>query len=464
MKRFLRCIKVFVCVLLCTLSCIGFTACNSGRKTEFTEASSVISEAESIPEETVSQAADVSKTPEASKTEAASSEPAAGSAAQSSASSQGVSEPQQSKSEASVSKPPISVSSKSSEKRAVWISFLEYQKILKGKTEKEFRNSICEYFDKCAEYGLNTVIVHARSHGDAYYKSAYFPSSVNFTESRQNAFPFDPLKITVEEAHKRGLKIEAWVNPYRGNNTSDSFATDDPVAKWLGTDKVFKWGKREANSEYYYFNPGEPEVRELIIRGVIEIVDNYDIDGIHFDDYFYPTADASVDTASFQKYGGGRTFKCFRTECVNELVSSVYKEIKARKNITFGISPSGNIDNCINKSFADVKLWGSKEGYVDYLMPQLYWDYGQGTLPFETALSNWKETVTNPKVKLAVGLAAYRVVDTPSEFWSSGDILKRQVEDSRKITDFSGFSIFRYEDFFSDRLKKERNNLKRILG
>lgn len=367
-------------------------------------------------------------------------------------------------SEAAKPDPPITVASSASEKRAVWISFLEYQKILKNKTERQFRNSICEYFDKCAEYGLNTVIVHARSHGDAYYKSAYFPTSVNFTGSRKNAFPFDPLTIMVDEAHKRGLKIEAWVNPYRGNKTADGFAPYDPVAKWLGTEKVFKWGNPEAGNEYYYFNPGEPEVQELIIKGIIEIVDNYDIDGIHFDDYFYPTADPSVDAVTFQKYGGGRTLKCFRTDCVNSLVSSVYREIKARKNITFGISPSGNINNCTEKSFADVKLWGSNEGYVDYLMPQLYWDYGQGVLPFETALASWKEIVTNPKIKLAVGLAAYRVVDTPSEFWSSGDILKRQVEDSRTASNYGGFSIFRYEDFFSDRLNNERNNLKRILG
>lgn len=348
--------------------------------------------------------------------------------------------------------------------RAVWISFLEYQKILKSKTEEDFRSGICVYFDNCAEYGLNTVIVQARSHGDAYYKSAYFPSSVNFTVTRQNIFPFDPLKIMVEEAHKRGLKIEAWVNPYRGNKTTDGFAPDDPVKNRLGTDKVFKFGNREANAEYYYFNPGEPEVRELIIKGIIEIVENYNVDGIHFDDYFYPTADSGIDLSTYQKYGAGRTLLEFRTDCVNELVASVYREIKARKNITFGIAPAGNINNCINKSCADVRLWGSTKGYVDYLAPQLYWDYGEGTLPFETALSDWQETVTNPDIKLIIGLAAYKVVDKPSDFWASGDILKRQVEDSRKIANFGGFSIFRYEDFFSVRLNNERYNLKQILG
>lgn len=458
MKLFLRCIKIFVCLFLCTLSGLKYTAHDFSNKPEKTEINAVISEVEPITEETVSEVTAVSEE------EVTFSEPVLESEPQSAVSSQSVSVVEQPKTEAPKPKPTVTVSSNSSEMRAVWISFLEYQKILKGKTEGEFKNAVCEYFDNCAEYGLNTVIVQARSHGDAYYKSAYFPASVNFTVIRQNSFPFDPLKIMVEEAHKRRLKIEAWVNPYRGNNTADGFAPDDPIAKWLGTEKVFKWGDPEKKSEYYFFNPGEPEVRQLIINGIIELVENYDIDGIHFDDYFYPTQDSSIDSATYQNYGAGRMLKEFRTDCVNELISAVYREIKARKNITFGISPAGNIDNCLNKSCADVKLWGSTTGYVDYLAPQLYWDYGQGSLPFETALENWKKAVSNADIKLIVGLAAYRVTDTVSEFWSSGDVLKRQVEDSRVITNYGGFAMFRYDFFFSDRLKTERGNLKQILG
>lgn len=454
----LRYIKIFICSVLCVLSGVGFSVADFKEKpTEIPVKADVSS---------VNTAAEESVTSEyvPSETETASSAPAAQSSKAESAVSVSVPKPEPPKEEASKPQPPTSVSSNSSEMRAVWISFLEYRQILKGKSKSEFKSSICEYFNKCSEYGLNTVIVQARSHGDAYYKSAYFPASVNFTETRQNSFPFDPLEIMVEQAHKRGLKIEAWVNPYRGNNTADGFAPDDPVGKWIGTDNVFKWGNPDEDNEYYYLNPGEPEVRELIIKGITELVDNYDIDGIHFDDYFYPSADAGLDAATYQKYGGGKTLKEFRISCVNELVSSVYKEIKSRKNITFGISPAGNIDNCLNKSFADVKLWGSTEGYADYIMPQLYWDYGQGPLPFESALSNWRQTVTNPKVKLAVGLAAYRVTDTGSGFWSSGDVLKRQVEDSRKIPNYCGFSMFRYSFFFSDTLKTERGNLQKILS
>lgn len=346
----------------------------------------------------------------------------------------------------------------SPEKRAVWISFLEYKKILNGKTEKQFKKNICRCFDSCAEYGLNTVIVQARSHSDAYYKSAYFPASLWFTEKRKNVFPFDPLKIMVDEAHKRGLKIEAWVNPYRGNKITEEFARNDIIKTWLNTDKVFACG------EYYYLNPGEPEVIDYVAGGITEIVENYDVDGIHFDDYFYPAGIGENDAATYQKYGDGKSLDDFRTDCVNRLVSRVYSEIKARKNIVFGISPAGNIDNCLKKNYADVRLWGSADGYADYLAPQLYWDYGQGTLPYETALNNWENTVVNSNVKLIVGLAPYRVTEGNGAVWNSGDILKRQVSDARAAANYGGFILFRYDFFFSDTLKTERDNLKSILG
>ena len=361
------------------------------------------------------------------------------------------------KPEVAPSKPSQVKPAEKAEMRAVWISFLEYRSILKNKSESQFKSSVKKYFDNCVSLGLNTVIVHARSHGDAFYKSGYFPASVDFTGKRQDSFPFDPLEIMVKEAHARGLKIEAWVNPYRANRLTEQFSENDPVKKWLGTDKVF------AHGEYYYFNPGEPEVRRLVLNGIIELVENYDIDGIHFDDYFYPTTDSSVDKNTYAKYGAGRTLKKFRTDSVNELVKTVYSEIKKRKNITFGISPQGNIENCLNFNYADVKLWGSTAGYVDYLAPQLYWDYGQGSLPYETALANWKKTVTSPSVKLITGHAAYRVAESGTGGWASGDTLKRQVSDARGAANYGGFIMFRYDHLFSDALETERRNLKSIL-
>lgn len=446
MKRALLVFKTALSLLVCLIFTAGASGINNVNKFVYT----ALYTEPAGPEVSVPEQADTNEQPAEGAEETVST---AASAPQSSAaeSASAMTPPAQ-------PEPEPAKAVQSPEKRAVWISFLEYQKILNGKTEKQFKSSICKYFDSCAEYGLNTVIVQARSHSDAYYKSAYFPASLWFTEKRKNTFPFDPLKIMVDEAHKRGLKIEAWVNPYRGNKISEEFAENDIIKAWLDTDKVFACG------EYYYLNPGEPEVMDYVVNGITEIVENYDIDGIHFDDYFYPAGIGGADTAAYEKYGGGKTVAEFRTDCVSRLVSRVYSEIKARKNIVFGISPAGNIDNCLNKNYADVRLWGSADGYADYLAPQLYWDYGQAALPYEKALENWKKTVKNSNVKLIVGLAPYRVAQGNGDVWNSGDILKRQVSDACSAANYGGFIMFRYDFFFSDTLKTERDNLKGILG
>lgn len=367
------------------------------------------------------------------------------------------------KQQSSVASKPAAVKVPSGEIiKAVWLSFLEYDEILKGKTEKEFTETVTEYFKTAKSYGLNTVIAQVRSHGDAYYKSKYFPASVHFTAARQDAFPFDPLSVMVKAAHENGLRIEAWVNPYRCNAVNDVFSENDIVKKMLTDGTAFAYG------EYYYLNPASSATKTLCLNGIMEIVNNYNVDGIHFDDYFYPVRDdvTFFDEKEYREKGNGRTLKQFRTDNVNELVSAVYANIKKRKNITFGISPAGNIKNCENKG-ADVRTWGSKNGYVDYLAPQLYWDYGQGSQPYEKALDNWKNVVTAPNVKLIVGLAPYRIYeesDKDGTFWKSGNVLARQVSDAKKFDRYGGFMMFRYKHFFDERLAAERENLKKVMG
>lgn len=343
------------------------------------------------------------------------------------------------------------------ETRAVWISFLEMREILAEKSETEFTNSICEYFENCAESGINTVIFHARSHGDAFYKSALFPTSVYFTGIRQETAPFDPLRIAVREAHARNLKIEAWINPYRGPRIEDGKPLLDSgiFAKWLNTDKVFIC--ENGGITYYYLNPASKEVQNYVLDGVREIVAGYDIDGIHFDDYFYPTTEEWVDAAYYGQSGGALSLADFRRKCVSDFISDVYKTVKSIRDIPFGISPSCNIQNNIDLYYADVKLWGSTAGYVDYLMPQIYRSFDEGTLPFDKALSEWEKIVTNDNVKLMVGLAAYKVGE--NEYWNSGDILARQVKLSRSSSHYSGYALFRYSLLFSPVCDTERLNL-----
>ncbi len=343
-----------------------------------------------------------------------------------------------------------------SETKAVWISFLEMQKILKGKSESQYTKSISEYFNNIKAHGFNTVIFHARSHGDAFYQSSLFPTSVHFTVTRKKEANFDPLAIAVQEAHKRGLIIEAWVNPYRGPQIED----DEPLepnsifAKWLNTRRVFITSNGE--NTYHYFNPADPDVQEYVLDGVSEILNNYDIDGIHFDDYFYPTTAEWVDSEEYQKYGGGLTLDEFRRKSVSDFVAKVYKTVKA-KGKTFGISPAGNIKSNVNSYYADVELWGSREGYVDYLMPQLYWSYGEGALPFETALKQWNKLVSCDRVMLKVGLGAYKV--GTNEYWDAQNILSRQINDSKSCKNYAGFALFRYENVFSSQCAEELKNI-----
>ncbi len=339
--------------------------------------------------------------------------------------------------------------------RGVWISYLEYMTILQGRSESTFRSYINSYFDNCVAAGLNTVIVQVRSHSDAYYNSTIFKTSQYFTGSRGGVASFDPLAIMVEAAHARGLLIEAWINPYRGPSTSVTLPDGDPIKNWIGTDNVFEY------NGFYYLNPASSEVRDLVVAGVLEIVRNYNVDGIHFDDYFYPTSDASIDANSFAALGGGRSLSQFRLDNVNTLISSVYSGIKSIKNIPFGISPAGNINNNYGTMSADVRLWGSTAGYVDYLAPQIYWSYGEGSLPYETALANWGEVVTSPSVELIIGQAAYKV--GVNNYWTAGNILARQISDARAYSRYGGFIMFRYDQYFSGALATERENVRVLI-
>lgn len=344
----------------------------------------------------------------------------------------------------------------SNEIRAMWISFLELQSILKGKSETQFKESIGNYFDNIKASHFNTVIFHARSHGDAYYKSSLFPTSVNFTVTRGLSAPFDPLAIAIDEAHKRSLRLEAWVNPYRGPEVKENepLCPDAVFAKWLGSRRVFT--AQNGGKTYHYLNPAHPDAQQLALDGVIEILENYDIDGIHFDDYFYPVTDEYIDSEEYASSGSSLSLSDYRRSCVSDFVAKVYKTVK-KYGKTFGISPSGNIEHNQDLYFADIKLWASKPGYVDYLCPQLYWGYGEGSLPYETVLSDWESLVKCKNVGLLVGLAAYKV--GTNEYWQEGNTLARQAADAAKCDNYGGFAVFRYDYFFDTACAPEAQNL-----
>ncbi len=360
--------------------------------------------------------------------------------------------------------------------KAVWISYIDFASIMTNKTESAFRANFETVCKNAVDFGLNTLVCQVRAFGDAAYPSEYFAWSQMVSGVGKDP-GYDPLEIMVELAHKYNLSFHAWINPFRTflNTQVSSVPSSTVFKKWYNDSS--KNGKYIVNvGDRWYYNPGEPEVRELILNGVNEILNNYNVDGIHFDDYFYPTTDASFDSATYSQYGDGKTLANFRRNCVSSLVKSVYDAVKKKNsNIVFGISPDANVDNDMNKLYADVKLWCSTNGYIDYICPQNYYNYDSESTSFTKALSTWNSMVTASNVKLMVGLAPYKI-GYKEDYWActganrenhkldpdgcgaygwqaedtaSSSLLARQCSDSLSLKKCGGVFLYSYQYVFN---------------
>lgn len=355
----------------------------------------------------------------------------------------------------------------SGEVRGIWLSYLDLGPLLKNRSESAFTASIREVMDDIADLGLNTVYAQVRPFGDALYDSAYFPASYLFTgeEGEIGSQPYDALEIMVAEAHRRGLKIEAWLNPYRVRTSDKALSDDNPAWELLESGGAIRYDGG------IYYNPGSPAARELIVNGVREIVENYDVDGIHFDDYFYPpNAPATFDAETYEEAGTGKPLGAWRREQVDILVKQVYAAVGSGK--VFGISPAGNNENNYNSLYCDVEKWAANPGYVDYICPQVYFGFNNAIRPYETTVDEFDGLITQSGVKLYVGLAAYKIGDAQqggAEWVSNTDIMARQVEYARDADHYGGFALYRYDSLFNPgggvagAVKQELANLQKIL-
>lgn len=356
--------------------------------------------------------------------------------------------------------------------RAVWISYFELEPMLKNKTEAEFRDRVSVMFSGLAQDRMNTVMVQVRPFGDALYKSKLFPASYMLTGVEGDAMAYDPFKIMIEEAKKNKLKIEAWVNPYRVriNTIKAPISMKNRAVLWQndGSNRVVKI------SGGTFYNPSDERVNALVVESVKEIITNYAVDGIHFDDYFYPTSDASFDKIQYESYlkkGGKLKLADFRRERINQMVKAVYKVTKnGKRKVQFGISPQGLIQNNYDSQYADVKKWVSTKGYVDYICPQLYYGFRNSKAPFMTILDEWNDLTQKSKVDVYIGLAPYKIgIDDKwsglgkLEWIEDENILSRMVLESQKVKKYKGFVIFRYDSLWNPDLRvMEKVNLERL--
>lgn len=345
----------------------------------------------------------------------------------------------------------------SGEWRAVWVSYLEWAR-MNFSSEAAFRADIAALMDNCAALGLNTVLAQVRPFGDALYESSLFPWSHLCTGAQGQAPGFDPLDVLITEAHARGLSLEAWINPYR---LKSSAAMPPSIGETNLMHIHPEWCCTVG--EGVYLNPAIPEAAAYVVQGVAELVERYAVDGIHFDDYFYPTTEASLDAAQFAA-SGEKDLASWRQQNVTSLVKAAHDAVKAADpTLRFGVSPQGNPENDLATQYSDIYTWLTASGadaVVDYLCPQVYWGYGyqlqsgSTRFAFENIVPEWLGMARAGDVALYFGLGAYRIgvgdgganADSTSQ-WATGSALARQTADLRS-RDAQGWALYRYDSLF----------------
>ena len=314
--------------------------------------------------------------------------------------------------------------------------------------------------DSLASLGINAVIFQVRPTADALYYSKYEPTSHWLMGTQGDSLTWDPLEWTIEEAHKRNMEVHVWLNPYRVNlaKTDTSEICADHI--WRQHPEWF-W----CYAKQWYFDPGLPITHEWICTIVQDIVSRYDIQAIHMDDYFYPYPQGKQplpDTKTFEHFPRGFTdIRDWRRDNVNLAIKAISETIKECKpEVEFGISPFGVWRNAdvdptgsatkagitnYDDLYADIRLW-IREGWIDYVLPQLYWEIGKKVADYEVLAHWWANEVKGTKCKLYIGMAPYRLEGASAKTpWGQGNEIGRQMKLNRTIPEISG------ECFYSTR-------------
>ena len=314
--------------------------------------------------------------------------------------------------------------------------------------------------DSLESIGINAIIFQVRPTADALYISELEPASHWLAGKQGDSLTWDPLEWTIEEAHKRKMEVHVWLNPYRVN-----LATMD--TSLLAAEHIFRrhpewfW---EYNKQWY-FDPGQPITREWICTVVSDIVERYDIQAIHMDDYFYPYPAGRLelpDKETFARYPRGFTdIKDWRRDNVNLAIQAISETIRECKDsVEFGISPFGvwrnaDVDSTGSKTqagitnyddlYADIRLW-IQEGWIDYVLPQLYWEIGKKVADYEILAHWWANEVRGTNCRLYIGMAPYKLEGASSKTpWGVGNEISRQMHLNRTIPEITG------ECFYSTR-------------
>ena len=366
----------------------------------------------------------------------------------------------------------------SGELRGVWFSYLDWQNM--PTDEAGFKAAADQVMSDIQKNGMNAIFCHVHSHSDAYYPSSVLPTSKFLPGNGR----FDALQYMIDSAHRHGLQFHAWFNPYRVTGYQMKWS-DVPagsiVKQWYAS------GNRNVLlfDGNYYLNPAQPAVRDLVVSSIREVLTKYAIDGVQFDDYFYPDlgkdAATNFDYPEYQLYSGNASITEWRKANVSALIAAVYQAVHAvRPAAVFGVSPVAQLKYLrSDKSyFVDIDTWMSHTGYIDYVLPQIYFDFEQKTgsgaasdAAYATCLNSWLQLrqKTGGKVKLYVGLALYKCGtsawdgNAKPEWLRRSDILLREVQLARQSGQVSGFGIYAYQNFDDAAAQAELANLRTVF-
>lgn len=322
--------------------------------------------------------------------------------------------------------------SKGEELAGVWVP---YMSLNTGEhTREAFESNFKSIADSAKEKGLNALFVHVRPFCDALYPSELYPWSHILTGTQGQDPGFDPLEFMVEYTHGLGMEFHAWINPLRVRTAETPQELSGPIAELYEAEPYYFMEWQGA----LYLDPAYPYVRTLIAKGAAEIAEKYPVDGIHFDDYFYPSQDESLDAEAYglhvETVSEPLSLQDWRRANINAMVAEVYERVKAaRPEVKFGISPQGNIQNDLEMG-ADVEAWCAVPGYVDYVCPQVYYGFENPGLDYSQALEDWQGLYKREGLELYIGLALYKAGDSgQGEAWAGGDVIGRQIEAAREM-------------------------------
>lgn len=362
--------------------------------------------------------------------------------------------------------------------RGVWVSNVVNIDTPKCENIDEYKKYLIQMINNMASYKINTMIFQVRPNNDAYYPSKYNPWSRYITGEEGKDPGFDVLAFVIEEAKKYGIKVHAWMNPYRVSS-----ASMDKIGKtkeeYLSELHELNFARRHPEhtildgTNKIILSPSHPEVIDFVTKSIMEVVDNYDVEGVHIDDYFYPYAKIPVELeqADYEKYrlSPEQSLDDFRRMNVNNMIKSVHEALKKSfsntgKKVTFGISPfaiyrthssivEGGWDKgsynapgalqCYSELYSDVYAW-MENGWIDYVVPQVYWPFERKDVTYHDIASWWSNRCAETNTTLYIGMGLYQMGS--NEVWQNPKEIVNQLAFNQNFENIKGSIFFTYRD------------------